>query len=121
MKRLIIALTVALLGCGTLGSGSGDYYNTLQVYNSSGDVVRVFANDGIRYSLGRAYPGPTCMRLRVVSSQTVRFGIQHRGDLEVWQPTPFANDIGLGWTLEIQQPSQAYYDILGILPAPRCR
>jgi len=121
MKQLIVPLVVLLMGCGTFSNnGTNVNQNTLEIFNSSGGVVRIFANDGLRYSLGRAYPGRTCLKLRVVSSNNIAFGFQHLADDEVWMPTMLPSGLGVGWSIVINTPSMAHYDILGVLPAERC-
>jgi len=120
MKKLIIALTIFLLACTGFGS-SGPDHSTLFIQNNSGHTVRIFVDDGFRYPLGRAWPGSTCFTPRTVSSSNIRFGIQHQGAREVWQQEFMINHIGVGWVLEIHQPSQAIFDMLALTIGERCK
>ena len=81
----------------------------------------MFADDGFRYLVGRAYPGVSCLRPRIVSVDVIMFGIQHQHEPEVWMIGPLANDLGIGWAMEINQPSQAQYDMERVFESERCR
>ena len=118
MKRLLISLVIVLFGC-VAGMTSTRPYNTLNVINRSGGVVRVFADDGTSYRLGRAWPGKSCMRLRPTPNN-VRFGIMHQQRGAVWMQHILVNKENIGWLLEINQPELAVYDMLNIMPSRLC-
>ena len=126
MKALVLALTLACLSCAGASSNSNSApapYPTLEVYNNSGSSVKVFLNhQGREYRIGSAWPGKSCFRLNLVSEGAfVSFGIRHIAEFNAtWTPfdVPLSRDSG--WFLEINQPSQAVFDLNGLLLTRGC-
>jgi len=119
-SRFTLCLSIILLSCVSGRSFDPDY-NTLHIINNSGGVVRIMADDGFSYSLGRAWPGSTCLLPRLVSTRGIRFGIQHLGQPEHWMQYSLFNGHGVGWVLEINQSSQVVYDLLDVKVGERCQ
>jgi len=121
MKRLTIFLSIFMLSC-FFGSRRLDpNQSTLHITNRSGGVVRIFANDGFRYPLGRAWPGESCMLPRIVSARNISFGIQHLAQREVWMQGPLINVPGRSWRMVINQPHMAAIDMTAVVPGERCK
>ncbi len=115
---LILGFLTLLAGCATT---SPTRYSTLYVVNNSGGVVKVFASyNGHADRLGRAYPGVSCMKTRQSTDGSIRFGIQHLAQRTEWSDA-FYYALGLGWYLQINQPNQSRFDMIGVSPSPRCR
>jgi len=124
MKTLILSLSLLLFGCASTSGFVSEplAYATLATVNRSGGTVRLFmsqAGDVIR--LGRVWPGKDCFVLRQAREYAPAFfGIEHLLQGVVWSPTPAYIDPTHGWSLEINQPQQAVFDLLAMTPAEKC-
>ena len=123
MKVIAFLGLFLFFGCATSGTSTPDSYPTLEVYNNSGSSVRILPDwQGREYRVGSAWPGKSCFRLNFVyENASVAFGIRHIAErVPVWSPfsVPLSSDSG--WFLEINQPSQAIFDLNGLLLTEGC-
>ncbi len=121
--KLIAFLGLFLVGCATSGTPARNLWPTLEVYNNSGSSARVLLSyQGREYIVGSAWPGKSCFKLSFVPrTASVAFGIRHIAETRpIWSSAlvPLSDDSG--WYLEINQPSQAIFDLNNLRFVEKC-